>query len=198
MDVINKIPRPLLVILILALASLFIMIGDPPKSACDAQLEVILKSQAGRLNSLRGRVNSLWVRTAKYCKETKTLGGCSEFHDTVREALRDIKSAPVECIPKLIAEDWIQKVLIDSLLLMVSIAWGENLPEIGNSTFNWMGPSELALFCDLQNNIRRSFDEENWEIFVRKTISKLPHSSELNFNEAFSRSLFSLKCESFF
>jgi hypothetical protein len=198
MDIINKIPRTTLVLLVLFLAALFIMLGDPPKDACDAQLEVFLSSQAGRLSSLRGSVNSLWMRTAKYCKETKTLGGCAEFHDTVRFALRDIKNAPAECVPRLIQQEWLQKILFDSMSLMVQMAWGEKAPEVGPNVYGWMGMSEFSVFCGVKKHVEHQLPDEEWESYVRRTISKLPDSKQFSFQEAFERSLFSLRCDSIY
>ncbi len=198
MDALKNMPRPLLVLLVLSGAALFIMLGDPPKDVCDAQLEVFLSAQAGRLNSLKGRVNSLWTRTAKYCQETKTLGGCAEFHDAVRAALRDIQNAPMECVPRLVSQDWVQKTLIDSMVLMVQMAWSEGVPELGPSVYGWMGMTELALFCNLKYHVQKVMLDEEWEAFVRKTISKLPRSSEVSFEDGYIRSLFSVRCESVF
>jgi hypothetical protein len=195
MDTFKNIPKPVLVLLILTIAAVVILLGDPPKDACDAQLEVFSETQAGRLSSLRGTVGSLWARTAKYCNDTKTLGGCAEFYETVRFAIRDIQIATYDCVPRLLSEEWIQKTLIDSMTLMVKLAWGENVPELGPSMYGWHRPIELVVFCNLKNLIRRSLSDEEWEAYVRKTIHKLPHSSELNFNDGFGRSLFSVRCE---
>lgn len=198
MDALKNIPKPLLVVLILSAAALFIMLSDPPKDACDAQIEIFLTAQAGRLSSLRGGVTSLWVRTAKYCKETKTLGGCAEFHDTVSGALREIQNAPLECVSRLVSQESVRKTLTDSMTLMVQMAWGQGVPEPGPSVYGWMGMTEFALFCNLKNTLQRVMLDEEWEAFVRKTVSKLPRSSEVTFDEGFNRSLFSLRCESVF
>ena len=195
MDFLKTIPKPLLVSGVLVVAAVLIMLNEPPTNVCDAQLEVFMKSQAGRLNSLRGRVNSLWVRTAKQCKETKTLGGCLEFHETVKSALVDIDHAPVECTDRLVSQDWLSKILTDSLILMVKNAWGENVPEPGPFVYGWMTPNELAIFCRLQTHLQRNMDDEDWDVFVRRTILKLPHAKELKFDDSYWRSFFSVRCE---
>lgn len=195
MDILKKIPHPALILGVLSLAAVLIMLSDPPKNACDAQLEVFFKAQAGRINSIRGNVRGLWARTAKYCQEAKTLGGCSEFHEVVRALVKDIKNAPVECVPRLLEDEAVEKTLLDSMTLMVQMAWGEEPPEIGPSTYGWMGGGEFELFCSLTNIVQRVLSEESWEAYVRKTISRLPHSSDLKFDDAFFRSLFSVRCD---
>lgn len=195
MEALKKIPTPVLVIIVLVGAVVFMMMSEPPRDACDVQLEVFMKAQAGRLSSLRGKVNSLWVRTAKQCQETKTLGGCTEFHNTLKLTLVDIQSAPVQCTTRLVSQEWLRKILTDSLILMVQIAWGEKPPEPGPQVYGWMEQSELAIFCKIQSNLQRVMTDEEWELFVRKSVSRLPQANELKFEESYWRSLFGVRCE---
>lgn len=196
MESLNKLPKPFLVVAVLIIAALFIILSDPPKNICDSQLDVFLSSQSGRISSLKGRIGGLWARTAKYCQESKTLGGCSEFYNTVKVALRDIDNTSLECVNYVISQESVQKIIKDSTLLMVKMAWGEVPPEPGPQVYGWHRMSELALYCGLKKNIMKLFSDEEWELFVRSTISKLPQASQLSFDEAFGRSLFSVRCES--
>lgn len=198
MEILKKIPRGVLVAGVLVIAAALIMYNEPPKDACDAQIAVFLDSQAGRLRSLRGKVNSLWTRTASYCQKNKTLGSCAEFHETVKLALVDIQNSPPECTARLIAQDWVRKFVLDSMTLMTQIAWGDNYPEVGPTMYGWMEKNELAIFCKLEFNAQRVLNDEEWEAFVRKAISHLPHAKELKFDDAFGRSLFGVRCDSVF
>lgn len=197
MEFFKKIPPPVLVFVVLVGAALFMMFNEPPKDACDAQLEVFMSSQAGRLSSLRGRVNSLWARAAKECQDTKSYGGCSEFHETLRLAMQDLQNAPAECTNRLVTQEWLDKILTNSIVLMVKSAWGEKLPEPGPNVFGWMTPSEFSLFCRMQFYFKRGKTDEEWESFVRKTVASLPHAKELKFDESYWRSLFAVRCETF-
>ncbi|MEY4616225.1 MAG: hypothetical protein RJB66_1185 [Pseudomonadota bacterium] len=195
MELLKKIPPSILVFVVIVGASLFIMLNEPPKDVCDAQLEVLMKSQSGRLSSLRGRINSLWARAAKSCQESKSYGGCVEFHEALRLALTDIQSAPYECTDRLVTQEWLRKVLTNSMVLMIKVAWGDKVPESGPAVFGWMTPSELSVFCKIQEYVKRTMTDEEWEAFVRKTLSGLPHVSELKFEEGYWRSLFSVRCD---
>ncbi len=192
----QSLPKPILILAVLLIAVAVIMMGDPPKNACDSQLEVFLASQSGKLTTLKGTVGSLWARTAKYCQQSKTLGGCSEFYQTIKVALRDLQNVSVDCAPFIVSQESVQKILQDSLNLMVKIAWGEKPPDPGPSMFGWHSRAELSLFCGLKKNILRYKVENEWENFVREVIARLPQSSSLSFEDAFGRSLFSVRCES--
>lgn len=192
---IKKIPRPVLVALVLIGGALFIILSDPPKDVCDAQLEIFMSSQKGRISSFSGRVPSLWARTASLCQKSQTLGGCAEFHESVRLAIRDLRNAPPECNLRLITNESISKVLTNSLELMVRSAWGSQTPELGPSTFGWMGMREFFLFCEVKTFVQRILLDEEWEAFVRRIVWSLPKAKDLSFEEAFVRSLFSLRCE---
>lgn len=193
---INKIPKPILVTVVLVVGVIAILLADPPNDVCDAQLNLFFKSQAGKISSVRGKVGSLLARTAKYCGEAKSYGGCVEFHNTLREILKDLNSISSECTAKVISNENIQMILKESMTLMVKSAWGEAPPELGPNVYGWMTMSEFAVFCGLQRRVYEYTDDEIWEAWVRSIIAKLPQSNTLLFNESFQRSLFSLRCES--
>lgn len=196
MNILKKIPKPVLVAVILIGASIFFMVSEPPKDACDAQVEVFIGAQSGKLSSLRGSFSSLWARTAKACNESKTMGGCTEFNDVVRDALRDIHTASPECTMRLISNEVVKKFVTESLVLMVRVAWGEAVPELGPTVYGWMTYSEFGLFCNLKFNLQKVMLDEEWEAFVRGVVGKLPGVKQITFREAFERSLFSVRCES--
>ena len=193
---INSIPKPILVSIVLIVGILMIVIGDPPRDACDAQLELFFKAQTGKISSMRGKVGSLLARTAKYCGETKSFGGCAEFHNTLRGVIKELHNVTPECTSKVISNEKIQMILKESMVLMVKSAWGEKAPEPGPYVYGWMTMSEFAVFCGLKRLVYEHTDDETWESWVRSTISKLPQASEFQFNQSFERSLFSLRCES--
>lgn len=193
---INSIPKSILVTIILIIGILMIVIGDPPRNACDAQLDLFFKAQLGKVSSMRGKVGSLLVRTAKYCGDTKTYGGCAEFHNTVRGVLRELHNVTPECTLKVITNEKIRMILKESMILMVKSAWGEKIPEPGPNVYGWMTMSEFALFCGMKRLVYEHMDDDAWETWVRSIIAKLPQAHELSFNQSFERSLFSLRCES--
>jgi len=195
LDKLNVIPKPILIAVVLIVGVLVIILSDPPKDACDAQLALFFKSQAGKISSLKGSVGSLLARTAKYCSETKSYGGCVEFHNTLRGIIKELQNVSSECSGKVIANASIQSVLKESMALMVKSAWGENIPEPGPNVYGWMGVSEFSLFCIVKRFVQEHMDGEAWESYVRSIVAKQSHASELQFNESFHRSLFSLRCE---
>jgi hypothetical protein len=195
---INSIPKSVLVPIVLLVAVFLIVLNDPPKDACDAQLSLFFKSQVGKISSLKGTVGSLLSRTARYCGQVKTYGGCVEFHETLRGVIKDLRVTSPECTAKVISNEKIQMILKDSMTLMVKSAWGEKAPEPGPNVYGWMTMSEFSLFCSVKSLVYEHSDDEVWESLVRSIISQLPQSQDLKFNDGFERSLFSLRCESIY
>jgi hypothetical protein len=195
MEAIKNLPKPVLAGIVFVLAAAFIMFNEPPQDACDVQAEIFAKAQAGRLLSRGGKLSSLWARTASHCKASKSVGGCADFHEVIKTALGDIKGSPVQCVSRIVSQDWMQKIITESLKLMVVVAWGEVPPEPGPPSLSWLTVGDLSLFCQLQVHAHRFLDDQHWEQFVRQTIAKLPKSTELKFNDAFGRTLFAVRCE---
>lgn len=65
-------------------------------------------------------------------------------------------------------------VLQDGLEMLVRKAWGDSPPEVGPLRFGWLQESELAVFCHLQDVLRRAKGPEEWPKYVKSVMAKLP------------------------
>lgn len=68
----------------------------------------------------------------------------------------------------------LSKVLEEGLEMMVVKAWGEAPPEPGPLRFGWMQESELAVFCHIQDVVRRSRSPESYQELQMAILKKLP------------------------
>lgn len=66
------------------------------------------------------------------------------------------------------------QVLSEGLQFMITQAWGEAPPEPGPNRFGWYQEFELSVFCHLQDVVRRAKGPEEWPIFQKLSVAKLP------------------------
>ena len=86
-DFLNKIPKTILLIIVLTIGVLFIVIADPPKTVCDAQDELFTEEYKSFLLVDKERK----LKTSKYqtlknqCKIANSPGGCYELFNQMRK-----------------------------------------------------------------------------------------------------------------
>lgn len=84
--------------------------------------------------------------------------------DRIREELADVRYRG----------STLGRVLEDGIDLLVRKAWGTQPPEPGPFRFGWLQESEMAVFCHLQDVLRRAKAPEEWAAFQKAIYAKLP------------------------
>lgn len=210
----DKIPRKILVPLVLLSAVGLFFVIQEPHSRCDSQSEVFIESQKGLLypkainNQLRPPA---YGKAMEACKSSNSPGGCYEIFRILNKLEQDLRATPQECLPKFGELNPVKRALNEGLMLLAMLAWGDQPPaDTGMSKFAWLEAPDLSLFCRLRNIYRNIYGEEAFESFrlnvqrnlplqkknedlnsFTSTTTTLPLSSE----EIWARSLFSLRCE---
>ena len=150
-----QIPKFWLIVGSLTIGILFIVLSDPPKGVCDAQLELFRKNQKDflYLDPKNEFIKTTgFVRDYERCKTSNTPGGCYEFFEKVRKFLTDLDGVPKECLGHVQSEGVIGQSIVQTFDLIVRIAWGSKPPERYNDKFKWLDNSDMALFCRLKTN----------------------------------------------
>jgi hypothetical protein len=198
----EKIPRPFLVFLVLAIGVLLFFFIREPHTVCQSQLEVLKESQAGALfpgkagSALGGRAPR-YQRLLEDCRQGNGPGACFEYFTLLRNLIRDLNGSPRECLGPFGEANEIKRALFEGAQVMVLIAWGEKPPEEGVHRFSWLEASDISLFCSLKEMIGRIYGENGWEQFRLKTQTKMPGVKSLSPEQIWVRSLFSVRCEQF-
>lgn len=200
MNKLNNIPRSLLVFLVLLSGALFIYFANPPQSHCDFQVEVFkhsLKSVIYPPSEKATSVTSLYQRSVKSCEEGNSPGACLEFINASRQIIASLNVVQDECFPKVAELAEVQFHIKKTIKELSMLAWGESPPdEGGNNHFRWLDSGELSIYCQFKNLYLKTFEEESWFSFVNEVAATLPNASGLNQNEIFSKSIFSVRCDS--
>lgn len=198
----DKIPRPLLVFLILAIGVLLFFVIQEPHTVCQSQLDVLKDSQAGALYPSKPLANS-GPRSPRYsklledCRQGNGPGACFEYFTLLRNLVRDLNGSPRECLIPFGDVAEIKRALFDGAGMMALIAWGDHPPERGLSRFSWFEAADISLYCSLKDMVYRIYGEAGWEQFRLATQAKFPGASGLSPEEIWVRSMFSVRCEQY-
>lgn len=215
----DQIPRPLLVFLVLSVGIALFFVIQKPQSLCDSQFEIFKESQQGQIFSRQGKTSlrpAIYPRLVENCKIGNGPGACYEFFNLLRKLIRDLNGSQSECLVPFGKVDEVKRALFEGTRLIVQAAWGDQPPEKGVAKFGWMETSDLALFCQLKEMIIKIYGELEWDTFRLATHNKLPGEAQiikdgiclncdqikkapeiLSVEEIWARSLFSLRCEQF-
>lgn len=214
----QKIPKPLLVFLVLLVGVGLFFVVEKPHSVCDSQYEVFKEVQKGHLYSYTEKKvprRATYPRFVEACKLGNSAGACFEFFRFLRRFAKDMEAAPAECLTAFGEKKEIERVVKEGTQLMVRMAWGEAPPEPAKR-FGWFESVDLSTFCSLRSLFLRMYGEPELEAFMMSTAKKLPgevaffdKGSCLNCDsrkmaseifgreEIWRRSLFSVRCDSF-
>lgn len=201
LDFLQSLPKTILVAICLIGGVLFIvLIYDPPKVVCDAQLETFKLSVVGLLtpnpkqkSEKEGQLRRLYDN----CLATGTPGGCYELFFSIRKLLLEIETVSRECLPKLGRLSEVQMALIPNLELMVQIAWGSKPPQTPQQVAGWLDPSDINLFCRLKQKIEDIYGIAQVEALREKYMSSLPGANTMSRPEVWPRMLMSVNCSKF-
>lgn len=216
---INSLPKPVLAVLAILIGIVFFMVSNPPHTICDTQADSLRESQAGNIFPTlykKNKIPPVLIQSKEACQAGNSAGSCYEYFAVLKKLAADISKSSSECAAQLFEINEVKLALNDGIELMVRLAWGAKAPEQGLERFGWLQESEIAIFCRLKNVFIRANGEEAWTALRRKISAKLP-AEEIPFSsdpnqsmvepkkatavfseeEIWSRSLFSVRCESY-
>ncbi len=198
MDLILRIiPKNMLAFVFIVAGILFIVLGQPPHTVCDSQLEVIQKAQ---LKFLYKDPKAKKITTTKYqmlyehCKRTNAPGGCYELFQEMKVLLYDLSTLSSECAGALGSVTEHKKVLWEVTEMMVRMAWGEAPPTAYHAKFGWLDTADISLYCKLKMRITAFYGEPAWNAFREKMMKELPGAKDVPRNTVWDMSIFSENC----
>ena len=161
----SKIPRPLLVFLVLFGGSLLVYFAQKPQSMCDTQVETFREAEKGFLYRRTEKGiqdhNPIYVRVLGLCRQRAVYGACFEYFALMKRINRDLDGTPGNCSVEFSELPEVRKVLRESIEVLVSLAWGDKPPNSDPSEV--MGPlqsADLVLFCQSRKHFLRMYGDE--------------------------------------
>jgi hypothetical protein len=174
---------------------------DPPRTICDAQMELFRESQKSFLYtkasdgpiSKQSRIHELH----DLCMGDNSPGGCFEYFEGLKKLAADLNNIPNECAEKAGAEAEIETWLWKSLKIMALIAWGERAPASYTDKLAWFDSSEVVLFCELKKSASRIYGVERLDKWREELFTGLPEAEQLNREQLWQKSILSTSCDAY-
>jgi hypothetical protein len=200
-ELIKKIPRPILVLVILVIGVAIALLSSPPGSICDVEVGKMQKALVGVIytSKIKSQIKSaIFPRALPVCRQGNSSGACFEFFMSLRKIIEAITEISDSCQTQALSREDIQGQLKIGLQLLVQLAWGESPPDSGPAKAGWLEVSELTLFCNVEQRLKDAMDEDVWLGFRSSVLNQLPSGAlNLSAEERVIRSLFSINCDSF-
>lgn len=207
----NQYPKPLIAVVIIAIAAVVIYYAQPPRTICDSEHDSFQQGLVGdlypeKIDKKKGKQPGRIRQAREMCKLGNNSGACFDYFNILRRISSGVLQQTSECYDVILEAEGVKGALKEGLILMTNLAWGES-KERGPK--GWMSPSDLATFCKLKEILNRSLPEEEWNELTSGLLNSLvssrneqeASSSEapktLTAEQAYPKSLLALNCSSY-
>jgi hypothetical protein len=195
---ISTVPKALVAIVVLCLGFAFFVASDPPKTACDAQIELFQKAQKDFIFARGGgKLPSMGKELFDICQNDNSPGACFEFFQRLKKFSLDLSNIPTQCSDVAIADKATSAWVFRSMKLMLQIGWGDRGPASTSPGRAWFDESDLALFCSLKKNALRLYGSEAVSAWRDATLSRLPAAADVPTEQTYAKSLFGVSCQAY-
>lgn len=184
----NKLPRTFLATVAIIIGVAFIVLQDPPHHICDTQIE--------RFQHKQSQLGD-WDKRTETCKETNSPGGCYAVFSHLRGTLRNFYLVDKQCIAPLSQKSNVKNLILEGMELMVRLAWREKSFEGKVDKFNWLGPSDMNLFCKLKDRLIVFYGRNTFINFEKTLLETLSSNEKANPEVVRKKSILSEYCANY-
>ncbi len=158
------------------------------------------------------------------CREGNTVGSCSDYISLLKTLVNEFNLMSDKCQIKYSLEnEGFLKHISNAIQILALVAWGDKPPSGLAERPGWLSVADLKVFCNLKRNFISVAGEENYLALREKVFREYPNNwpedlevenripenrprayktesnpkGTMKFEDIFSRSLFSIKCESY-
>ena len=224
-QIVSKIPKPFLVVLVLGISLIFIVFNNPLKDECGIKSQIFLDEMRGITGTLTLKTKTQFAQLGTWrdrCRDGNSIGACEDYFNGLRKMTKGLQVLPEKCLPKFSEEnEWFLKVTTQAIVSLALIAWSEKPPSGVTERLGWLTESEVQIFCKLKktyadlagdeslaklkNNVYQMYPDA-WPETVsadlrtaesRPMAFKTPANPNgtLEKNQIYERSLFSIRCD---
>lgn len=179
-QIIQKIPRPLLVLGAIVLGLIFFVISDPLRDECEVQNTLFRKRMLGltipvtikKFNKKQFPQLEYWKER---CKEGNSIGSCNDYFSGLRTVIQELRVVKDKCQIKFSQEnEQFSFIISEGLQIMALVAWGDKPPGGPGERLGWLTNTHLQTFCYLKRTFILISDEETYEALKAKVYREYP------------------------
>ena len=201
LNALYKLPRFLLVCLLVGGGIAFVILNDPPHKFCDTQIEHWTSSQKGILyddpKDFKVQKSAL-KREQSLCRKEGSPGACYGYFSRLRQLLRSFRILSPECAEQVYAKPETQRALGGALTLMTALAYREEVLTGRAGKFNWLLRADMILFCDIKNKYIAQYGSRKAQALENQIVSLLPQGDKKISAEALKKkTILSENCASY-
>lgn len=177
-QLISRIPKPILVIGVLALALAFFIYNEPLKDECVVKSTLFTKELRGILFASKLKKGTQFAQLRFWkerCREGNSIGACEDYFTGLRKIVTALRTFPEKCEVKY-AEDNENFIpsLIDGVVTMALVAWGEKPPAGISERAGWLTEADVKTFCGLKNHLSLLVEDERFIAIRNRVYSTYP------------------------
>lgn len=178
-QVIQKVPKPVLVLAVLCIALGLFVYNDPLKNECEVQAAVFEKRVSGLLISTKLGKRTQFSQIKNYlsarCKEGNSMGACYEYLEALRVVVRELRAMSDKCqVEYSIKNENFLPQISNALQIIALVAWGDKPPAGLKERLGWLEPSQIQTFCYLKQFFIQMSDEETYLKLRSKVYREFP------------------------
>lgn len=174
----QKIPRPLLVGVILIVAIVFFVYNDPLRDECEIQTSIFKKKTEGILSATKKNKKTQFAQLnywSQRCKEGNSIGACEDYLEGLRFVVSELREVHDNCQVKYgIEEPQFVKQVQQAIQIMALVAWGEKPPSGLGDRAGWLIESQLKTFCYMKKTLILLAGDEYFKSLREKVYREYP------------------------
>lgn len=172
-DLLAKIPKPVLVALVLVVGLVFIVLNDPLKDECEVQAKKFDRNTKGLLFSTKVKNKIQFAKLPglkDICRQGNSLGACSDYLEGLRQVANELKFMNDNCKVKYAQEnEGFLSQISSALQVMALVAWGERPPTGPAERAGWLAEPDIKSFCNLKKTFILLAGEEGY-VSIRNSV----------------------------
>lgn len=178
-EVISKIPRPLLVTVVLLLGIAFIVSQNPMQDGCGVEVKNFTRQVKGVLVGFKnksGKIQPAQIEQFRdACRQGNSMGACENYYEALKKITDASRWIQPQCDYKLIEEyPNLVKVLSNGIQIMALNAWGDKPPGGVSERLGWVGLAHIYTFCRMKSQLERMTSKEDFRALRVKTYMEFP------------------------
>ncbi|MEK6627614.1 MAG: hypothetical protein AABY53_03225 [Bdellovibrionota bacterium] len=202
-QIIQKIPKPVLIVGVLVIAIVFFVYNDPLRDECEVQISIFEKKTAGLLSSIRNKNKKTQFPKIEFwknrCRAGNSIGSCSDYFEGLRFITKELREVKDSCqINYSVQNEKFLNQITQALQIMSLVAWGEKPPAGMAERIGWLNETHIRTFCYLKKTFILIGSEESFLVLRDKVYKEFPGewSEKFDFNKLVQSSTADNKAES--